>query len=203
MRDEMDGRVQTFTQAETSRLLRVTADHVNGARDHVIIALALATGLRQFEIEALNFGDLFKAGQNLPRKRVRLRVYKTSNSRAEQQVVTLNDRIREKLLAHREWMERAGFETGPDDPVFCSNRKQRIADRTIRHMFGLWQERASIDRPLPFHSLRHTACTNVWRATHDMRLTQMFARHADIRSTMRYTHPSEEDLEAGVKNIPC
>lgn len=203
MRQDASDRVQTFTRSEVARLLRVTADHVRGARDHVIISLALATGLREFEIAALNFGDLFKPGQRLPRKRVRLRVYKTSNTRAEQQVITLNNRIREKLVAHRERMEADGLDIGPDDPVFQSNRRKRISERSIRHNFGVWQQRAEIDRPLTFHNLRHTACTNVWRATRDLRLTQMFARHADIRSTQRYTHPTAEDLEAGVNDLPC
>ncbi len=198
-----DDRIQTFTTDEVKRLLKTTADHVQGRRDHVIISLALATGLREFEIAALDFGDIFRADQKQPRQKVRLRVYKTSNDRAEQQSIVLNDRIRDKLVAHREWMARQGYGTGPTDPMFVSNQRKRISTRTIRHGFALWQERAGIDRPLTFHNLRHTACTAVWKAEGDIRLVQMFARHADIRSTTKYTHPSDEDLERSVRNIPC
>jgi len=196
-------RVQTFTRAEVRRLLKATADHRRGMRDHVIISLALATGLREFEIAALDFGDAFKSGKHVPRQRIALRVFKRSNMRQSQQFVTLNERIRRKLIAHRNAMEAQGLDIEPDSPMFVSSRRQRISVRTIRHMFAQWQAKAGIDRPLTFHCLRHTACTNVWRQTRDLRLVQMFARHADIRSTQRYTHPTTEDLEAGVRDLDC
>ncbi|MBP1778633.1 MAG: Phage integrase family [candidate division NC10 bacterium] len=46
----------TLTHAEHKALLQATAGH---PRDHVIISLALATGLRLGEIVGLNVGDLY------------------------------------------------------------------------------------------------------------------------------------------------
>lgn len=41
------------------------------------------------------------------------------------------------------------------------------------------------------------------RATRDLFLAQRFARHASPITTIIYTHPSDEELYAGVKDLPC
>ena len=55
--------------------------------------------------------------------------------------------------------------------------------------------RAEFDRLYPFHCLRHSAVTNVYRATRDLFLAQRFARHVSPLTTTVYTHPSDEDTK--------
>jgi integrase len=50
-------------------------------------------------------------------------------------------------------------------------------------------------------TLRHTAITNVYRATRDLFLTQRFARHASPLTTTAYTHPSDEELYSRIDGI--
>jgi hypothetical protein len=50
-----------------------------------------------------------------------------------------------------------------------------------------------------FRALRHTAITNVYRATKDLFLTQRFARHASPITTVAYTHPSDEELYEAIR----
>lgn len=45
--------------------------------------------------------------------------------------------------------------------------------------------------------------TAVYRATRDLFLAQRFARHASPLTTVVYTHPSEEELLAGVRALAC
>jgi len=59
------------------------------------------------------------------------------------------------------------------------------------------------DRVYNFHSLRHSAVTNVYRATRDLFLAQRFARHASPLTTVIYTHPADEELAEGVRDLPC
>jgi len=47
---------------------------------------------------------------------------------------------------------------------------------------------------LNMHRGRHTAITNLQRATHDLKLAQQLAGHADIRSTARYAQMDTADL---------
>jgi integrase len=70
-------------------------------------------------------------------------------------------------------------------------------------IFRQWQEHAGFDRLYPFHGLRHTAVTNVYRASHDLFLAQRFARHASPLTTTIYTHASDEELRARIRKLAC
>ena len=54
---------RTLTDTEIAKLLAVTGEHKDGFRDHVILSLALGTGLRIHEIVGLNVGDVSPDGR--------------------------------------------------------------------------------------------------------------------------------------------
>lgn len=49
---------RTMTRYEQLLLLRTTGQRFDGYRDHVLLSLALATGMREHELVALNVGDV-------------------------------------------------------------------------------------------------------------------------------------------------
>jgi len=49
--------------------------------------------------------------------------------------------------------------------------------------------------------LRHSAVTSLYTLIKDIRLTQRFARHRSLVTTMVYTHPSEDDLVKAVEGL--
>ncbi len=51
--------------------------------------------------------------------------------------------------------------------------------------------------------LRHSAVTNVYRASRDLFLAQRFARHASPLTTTIYTNPSDEELFGRVRDLVC
>ena len=59
--------------------------------------------------------------------------------------------------------------------------------------------RSLTERRPSFHSVRCAACTNLYRRTKDIRLTQRFARHKSILTTSICAHPSDEDLVRAVR----
>lgn len=192
----------TLTEPEQRALLKVTGQRLDGFRDHVIFSLALGTGLREHEIIALNVGDILDE-QGAVKRRLALRVFKRSSTEPARQEVLLPDTVRaklEKLLAAR---RRSGETLTPDTPVFVSRLGRRLSARQLRHSFGVWQERAGFERRFNFHALRHTACTNLYRQSKDIRLTQRFARHKSILTTVIYTHPSDDELLRSVQHLPC
>ena len=81
----------TLTTAEQLAVLRAMAGNV---RDHVIISLALGTGLRLAEIVGLNVRDVFTPN-GTPRTRVRVRKQIAKGGRAAD--VFLPDRLVPKL----------------------------------------------------------------------------------------------------------
>lgn len=193
---------RTLTDGEQKLLLRTTGERVAGWRDHCIYSLALGTGLREHEILALNVGDVFDENGRA-RRRLTLRVFKRSSQEPAPQEVFLPDIVRaklEKLLAGR---RRAGESLTPQTPVFVSRLGRRLSTRQLRHAFGVWQKRAGFERHFSFHSLRHSSCTSVYRASKDLRLTQRFARHKSVITTTIYTHPSDEELLRSVQSLIC
>ena len=194
--------VATLTERERTLLLKATSRYRADFRDHMMLALALGTALREHEIVALDMGDLFSV-EGKARRRVSLRVFKRSSDTVKGQEVLLSDTLRAKLDKFYAWKTEVGQDTAAEAPVFRSREGKRMSLRRLRDAFHKWQAEAGFERRLGFHVLRHDAITNFYRATKDIRLTQRFARHKAIASTMIYTHHTDEDLLQAVQKLAC
>jgi site-specific recombinase XerC len=190
---------ETMTAAEQARLLKATSAH-GDPRDHVLYSMALGTGLRLRELLGLNVGDVSPDGY-LVRRRVVLDPATTKGGRRGE--VFLPARLQTRLRRCLTWKRRVGQSMSQNAPLFLSARGQRLSPRAAQWRFRWWQEKAGFDRRYGFHALRHSAVTNVYRASRDLFLAQRFARHASPLTTVVYTHPADEELYAGIKNLPC
>ena len=188
----------TLTHGEQKVILRATA---RNRRDHLIYSLALGTGLRLAEIVGLNVGDVYTP-DGRPRNRVRLRPEIAKGGRAGD--VFLPDALVAKF--RRFWARKRRQREGlrPEDPLFCSQGgRRRISPRRVQFAFRTWQVKARFGRLYPFHGLRHTAVTEVYRRSRDLFLAQRFARHVSPLTTTIYTHPSDEELWASIRRLNC
>ena len=188
----------TLTQAEQRAILRAT---VRNLRDHLIYSLALGTGLRLAEIVGLNVGDVYTP-DGRPRTRVRLRPEIAKGGRPGD--VFLPDSLVAKF--RRFWVckhrRREGLRS--EDPLLCSQGgRRRVSPRRVQFAFRTWQVKAGFDRLYPFHSLRHTAVTEVYRRSRDLFLAQRFARHASPLTTTVYTHPNDDDTKRSLSKLEC
>jgi site-specific recombinase XerC len=188
-----------MTRSEQERLLEVSGLDPR-RRDHVLFSLALGTGLRLAELVGLNVGDVSPDGEHV-RTRVRLRTETTKNGRKGE--VFLPERVIEKLAAFLAWKEMMGESLDGDAPLFVSSRGRRLSPRRAQMVFHAWQRRAGFDRRYGFHCLRHSAVTNVYRASRDLFLAQRFARHASPLTTVIYTHPDDEEMADRVRTLFC
>jgi integrase/recombinase XerC len=188
---------QSLTQAEQRAILRAT---VGNPRDHLIHSLGLGTGLRLAEIVGMNVGDVYTPDGKL-RTRVRLRAEIAKGGRVGD--VFLPAALSTKL--RRFWRHKASRREGllPNDPLFCNQSRRRISKRRVQFAFRTWQVKAGFDRLYPLHALRHTAITNVYRASRDLFLAQRFARHLSPLTTTVYTHPSDQEMWERVRGLSC
>ncbi|MCH7779363.1 MAG: tyrosine-type recombinase/integrase, partial [Acidobacteria bacterium] len=92
----------TLTQDEQRLILRATAKN---QRDHLIISMALGTGLRLCELVGLNVGDIY-APDGTPKVRVRVRREIAKGGRAGD--VFLPDRLVTKMTRFWKWKKRRG-----------------------------------------------------------------------------------------------
>ena len=130
----------TLTIDEQGTIVRATAGNV---RDHLIISLALGTGLRLAEIVGLNVGDVFTP-DGTPRVRVRVRKEIAKGRRAAD--VFLPDRLVAKLKRLWRWKRERGEGLEPGDPLFANQSRRRISKRRIQHAWTAGNgARASIE----------------------------------------------------------
>jgi integrase/recombinase XerC len=108
--------------------------------------------------------------------------------------VFLPDRLLAKLKWFWQWKREGGEDMAPDAPLFCSQSGRRISKRRVQFAWATWQRRAGFDRVYGFHALRHTAVTNVYRASKDLFLAQRF---------VVYTHPSDQEIAGSVRGLDC
>ena len=108
-----------------------------------------------------------------------------------------------KLRKFWAYKRLGGEETGPPDPLLCSQSRVRISKRRVQFAWRQWQVKAGFDRLYSFHSIRHTSITSVYRASHDLLLAQRFARHVSPLTTTVYKHPSDEEMYQRVRGLSC
>lgn len=196
---------RTMMDRDRDRLLKVTGKYSETFRDHMIISLALGTGLRQMEIRGLNVGDVMNDDGSAKRT-IQLRVYarkgyaKGIDPKAQR--VHLPDGTYYKLEKYlRTRFLDAGWRPMPTEPLFASRQSKRLSTRRMRELFREWQQRAGFDQLHNFHELRHTAITNTYRETRNIRIAQQQARHVDLETTTIYEHASDQEVATAVRGL--
>lgn len=188
---------RTLTTDDVQAVLQAVAVH---PRDQLLVSLALGTGLRLGELVGLDVGDVFfPHGQ--PRTRVTVRAAIAKGRREGD--VFLPPALVPKLAAIWAYKLAHHESLAPTAPLFCALSRRRLSPRRVQVVFREWQRVAGLARHYPFHALRHTAVTAVYRSSRDLFLAQRFARHASPMTTTIYTHPSDDELLDGVRNLPC
>ena len=187
----------TLSKEEQSRLLKVVACQ-GSRRDLALLTLALGTGLRLSEVVGLNVGDVATKAGGVAWKVV---LPKAITKGRRGGVAFLSERVRSALGDYLTSKRVVGERVGKAAFLFRSSQGRRLGIRRAQTIFTHWQQVAGFDRLYNFHTLRHTAITNVYRATKDLFLTQRFARHANPITTVAYTHPSDEELYEKIGGI--
>jgi integrase len=160
----------------------------------------LGTGIRLGEAVGLDVGDLFFPDG---RARVRIRLRASITKGGRQGDIFLPDSLIRKLERFWFWKAARMENLASTAPLFCSQSGERISRRRVQMIFRSWQEKAGFDRLYPFHALRHSAITAVYKASRDLFLAQRFARHVSPLTTVIYTHASDEELREGIRGLRC
>jgi integrase len=69
----------------------------------------------------------------------------------------------------------------------------------FNHAWALARDLAGLDAQVVPHALRHTRCTELVNAGVPLPIVAKIMGHRNIRTTMRYTHPSSEDCAAALR----
>ena len=185
------------SRADVDACLKVS-DNEDSARDHLLIAVAANTGLRVHELVALNWGQVL-TDTGAVRHRVALLPADTKGSIGGD--IILNESVRWKLTRYKTWCSRRELAVAGDVPLFVSRNHRRLSVRMAQEVWKAVQKRAQLETIHHFHALRHYFGTEIYRATKDIRVTQVLLRHQSVSSTQIYAHVSARDVEAAVEKL--
>ncbi len=169
--------------AEVDALLAAT-DRTTwiGRRDHMLLVLAVQTGLRVSELTHLTIADL-ELG---PGAHVRCHG-KGRKDRA-------TPLTKQTVALLRQWTkERSG---GPGDPVFPTSRGQRLSVDAVQWLVAKYSRIAALTEPsltaksVSPHVLRHTCAMNLLEAGVDSAVIALWLGHESARTTQIYIHAS-------------
>jgi integrase/recombinase XerC len=188
---------KSLTRQEERELLRAVRSQ-GCPRDRALLTVALGTGLRLRELVGLNVSDVCLEGAAIAWK---FALDPKLTKCGKGGIAYLTPAVRGELGRFVRWKSRVGEPLEALSPLFLSSLGRRISLRRVQIMFREWQRAAGFGTVYPFHSLRHTAITNVYRATKGLYLTQRFAPHSNSLTTTVYTHPTDEELYAALRGI--
>jgi integrase len=165
--------------------------------DGTLYLTAAMTGLRQGELLGLRWRDIDWAAQKIRVVRPYVRgKFRTPKSRTSSRAVPMADRVGREV----ELLFQASAYQSEDDLVFGHPHTGHPLDRSqVSKRFKRALKRAGV-RDVRFHDLRHTFGTRCAAAGVPLRTLQAWMGHADIKTTMVYTHYAPGANEAELVN---
>lgn len=179
---------KVLSPAEQERLLdQFNPRYDCGLRNHCIVRVMLDVGLRSGEVVALQ-------PDHLDMKTCRLTVREGKG--AKDRTLWISSDLRDLI---GDWLDRR-----PESPwLFPTRKGTKLSTRYLRQMIKTYSEKAAISEmeKVSPHTLRHTFATDLYRETGNIRLVQKSLGHADLSTTMIYTHIVDDELEEALKNF--
>ncbi len=185
---------------EMSRLLEAPdTSGPLGRRDHAILELFYASGLRLSELVGLDVEDV-----NLHARIVRVR-----GKGSKERLVPFNTSARTALRAW--YADRAMLRAkanpkshiphpkgsrrkADSDPLFVNARGTRLTGRSVQRLVARYVAGCSARFGISPHALRHSFASHLLQRGADLRAIQELLGHVQLSTTQRYTHVNAAQL---------
>lgn len=160
----------------------------------VACALAAYAGLRSGEVRALQVRDVSLKRGEIHVCRSFSDDEESTPKSDEDRIVPIAPELRPILLAAVNGKE-------PSACVVLTARGTTSSRQNVLERVTRVQTRHGLARH-SFHALRHYFCTSLIRRGADIASVQMVAGHADVATTMQYSHPRVEDVRRIMLSTP-
>lgn len=155
-----------------------------GFRDHAMLELLYATGIRVSELIGLNVTDVnltvgFIRCVSRGKERI-IPLYAAAVKALREYIVN----IRPRIIADED-----------EAALFVNMNGERMSRQGFWKIIKYYQEKADIHKDITPHTLRHSFAVHLLENGADLRSIQEMLGHADISSTQIYTHVIQRQLK--------
>ena len=155
-----------------------------GFRDHAMLELLYATGIRVSELISLDVGDL-----NLAAGFIRC------ESKGKERIIPLYQTAVKALQDYVKNIRPQLIADGNEEALFVNMNGERMSRQGFWKIIKHYQEKAGIEKEITPHTLRHSFAVHLLENGADLRSIQEMLGHADISSTQIYTHVVKRQLK--------
>ena len=155
-----------------------------GFRDHAMLELLYATGIRVSELISLDLDDL-----NLSASFIRCR------SKGKERIIPLYHGAVKALQDYVRNIRPQLIADGDEEALFVNMNGERMSRQGFWKIIKCYQEKAGIEKDITPHTLRHSFAAHLLENGADLRSIQEMLGHADISSTQIYTHVIKRQLQ--------
>lgn len=178
-----------YPEILTSREVELFLDQpqcvdAKGFRDHAMLELLYATGIRVSELISLELDDL-----NLSAGFIRCR------SRGKERIIPLYHGAVKALEDYVKNIRPQLIADGGEAALFVNMNGERMSRQGFWKIIKCYQEKAGIEKDITPHTLRHSFAVHLLENGADLHSIQEMLGHADISSTQIYTHVIKRQLK--------
>ena len=155
-----------------------------GYRDHAMLELLYATGIRVSELISLNLSDL-----NLSASLLRC------ESRGRERVIPLYHTAVKALQDYVKDIRPQIIADTEEQALFVNMNGERMSRQGFWKIIKYYQEKAGIEKDITPHTLRHSFAAHLLENGADLRSIQEMLGHADISSTQIFTHVVKKQVK--------
>ena len=155
-----------------------------GYRDHAMLELLYATGIRVSELISLDLADL-----NLGAGFIRCA------SRGKERVIPLYHAAIKALADYVKDIRPQIIADTRETALFVNMNGERMSRQGFWKIIKYYQDKAGIEKDITPHTLRHSFAAHLLENGADLHSIQEMLGHADISSTQIYTHVVKKQLK--------
>ena len=155
-----------------------------GFRDHAMLELLYATGIRVSELIGLNVEDV-----NLTVGFIRCTTH------GKERIIPLYTAAVKALWEYMEKIRPRIIVDENQQALFVNMSGERMSRQGFWKIIKYYQEKAEINKDITPHTLRHSFAVHLLENGADLRSIQEMLGHADISSTQIYIHVIQKQLK--------
>lgn len=153
-------------------------------RDHALLELLYASGMRVTELVSLDMNDVNAASGS-----VRVRGKKTSN---KERVIPIGDRALDALQAYLDRGRLQLMRAPEERALFLNHRGQRLTRQGLWLIIKHYVDEVGIAEDVTPHTLRHSFAAHKLSQGKSLQDIQKLLGHANISTTQVYQHVGQE-----------